>query len=285
VAQAVRRADVRRVTSEPELPEYAPTLAALHRACEHALRGIVAAVPVEPGARVLDVACGDGVYSTWFAELVGPTGRVTGVDLDPAYLELAHTRTLATAHAERVSFRAGDVSKLPFETGSFDVVWCAHSLYSLDDPLAALTEMRRVAAPGGRVAVLENDTLHYLLMPWPPELELAVQQAQLAALIDQSDRPRKYYVGRMLNALFRRVGLGGVRLRTFTIDHQAPLDVNEREFLLGYLRELRARVRPYLKPGVRAAFDAVLDPRSAGFLLDRPEFFTAHLEILALGTS
>jgi ubiquinone/menaquinone biosynthesis C-methylase UbiE len=265
------------------LPDYAPTLAALHRACESELRAIVASVPVETGARVLDVACGDGAYSAWFAELVGPTGHVTGVDVDPAYLELARSRVARGPHAENVRFCAGDIARLPFESGSFDVVWCAHSLYSLEHPPTALEEMRRVAAPGGRVAVLENDSLHYLLMPWPPELELAVQQALLRALIDESDHPRKFYVGRMLNALLRRAGLLDVRIRTFTIDHQAPLDPNERQYLLGYLAELRARVRSYLEPDDRIAFEAALDPGSSRFLLDRPEFFTAHLEILAQG--
>ena len=269
--------------AEPELPEYAPTLAALHRACAGALRTIVGAVPVEAGARVLDVACGDGVYCEWFAELVGPTGRVIGVDVDPGYLSLAQSRAASGPHADSVRFCAGDVERLPFETGSFDVVWCSHSLYSLADPRAALLEMRRVAAAGGRVAVLENDTLHYLLMPWPPELELAVQQAQLQALIDHSKEPRKFYVGRILNALLRGAGLNDVRTRTFTIDHQAPLDPNERKYLLGYLAELRSRVRPYLAPDALEAFEAVLDPSSSRFLLDRPEFFTAHLEILAQG--
>jgi len=265
------------------LPNYAPTLAALNRACEGALRNIVASVPVVAGARVLDVACGEGVYAAWFAERVGRQGHVTGVDVDPAYLKLAEKRALHGAYADRVEFCAGDIARLPFETGSYDVVWCAHSLYSLEEPAAAIAEMRRVTAPGGRVAVLENDTLHYLLMPWPPELELAVQQAQLQALVDQSEQPKKFYVGRMLNGLMRRAGLGDVALRTFTIDHQAPLDENERQFLLGYLDELRSRVLPYLDRNARLAFEAVLDPQSDRFLLERPDFFTAHLEILAQG--
>ncbi len=85
---------------------------------------------------------------------------------------------------------------MPFAPASFDVVWCAQSLFSLPEPLAAVTRMAELAKPGGLVAVLEDDTLHQVLLPWPIDVELAVRTAEWAALVDQSAHPRKFYVGR-----------------------------------------------------------------------------------------
>ena len=72
-----------------KLPGYAPTLLAYHRAFERELRELIAGLPLRPGDRVLDLACGDGVYAHWLAERLGEGGRVLAVDLSPAFLELA----------------------------------------------------------------------------------------------------------------------------------------------------------------------------------------------------
>jgi ubiquinone/menaquinone biosynthesis C-methylase UbiE len=102
------------------------------------------------------MACGDGVYSAWLAERVGDNGRVVGVDIAPAYLELAREHVKSHPRSKVISFQIGDIAGLPFADNEFDLAWCAHSLYSLPDPLAALRELRRVVRPGGAVAILET---------------------------------------------------------------------------------------------------------------------------------
>jgi hypothetical protein len=56
------------------IPGYAPALAAYHRAFAEELQSMIAELPIGAGDRVLDVACGDGSYSGWLAEHVGPSG-------------------------------------------------------------------------------------------------------------------------------------------------------------------------------------------------------------------
>jgi len=269
--------------SSDELPAYAPMLAAYHRACAVELQAIIADLPLPSGARVLDMACGDGVYSVWLAEQLGNNGTVVGVDIAPAYLAVAQEYARLSPVAEQISFQVGSVERLPFADDEFDLVWCAHSLYSLPDPVAALQEMRRVARPGGIVAILENDTLHHMLLPWPAELELAVRQAQLAALEAQTQQTGKFYIGRNLCSTFELAGLQECAVTTYTIDRRAPLSADERTFLQGYLHDLGERARPYLEPAAREAFDMLLDPQSRLYLLDRPDFFLSHLEIVARG--
>jgi len=267
-----------------QLPAYAPMLAAYHRAAERELRSIVADLPLREGMRVLDVACGDGDFSRWLAERVGATGRVVGTDLSEAYLERARARAAAGSHSDRIEFRHGDIARLPFAENEFDLVWCAHSLFSLPDPLAALHEMRRVAKPGAYVAVLENDTLHQMLLPWPVELELALRRAQLAALEQQTGASGKFYIGRNLCSAFETAGLENCRVISYTIDRRAPLGDDERTFLEHYLADVFERAEPYLDQAATRAADLLLCPESELYLLNRPGFFMSHIEILAIGS-
>jgi ubiquinone/menaquinone biosynthesis C-methylase UbiE len=131
-----------------KLPGYAPTLLAYHRAFERELRDLIAGLPLRPDARVLDLACGDGVYAHWLAERLGEGGRVLAVDLSPAFLELARREIPTGALTDRVTFAMADLRHLPIPEESFDLVWCAQSLYSLPDPVHALRRMERAARPG-----------------------------------------------------------------------------------------------------------------------------------------
>ena len=67
-------------------------LDAFHRAFAGELRGMVDTLPIEAGQSVLDMACGDGVYTPWLAERVGVRGRVAAVDVLAEYLERARKK-------------------------------------------------------------------------------------------------------------------------------------------------------------------------------------------------
>src|SRR5438105_1376606 len=104
-----------------------------------------------PGARVLDVGCGPGSITCDFAVLAAP-GEVLGLDRSEDVL--AQARALAEDRGlDNVSFTVGNVYDLDLEDESFDVVHAHQVLQHLTDPVAAVREMRRVAKPGGIVAV------------------------------------------------------------------------------------------------------------------------------------
>jgi SAM-dependent methyltransferase len=102
---------------------------------------------IGPGHRVLDVACGTGVLAREAASRVGPTGHVTGLDLNADMLAVA--RRLCPG----IDWRQGDAAKLPFEDNAFDAVVSQFALMFFPDRVAALREMWRVLAPRGRLAV------------------------------------------------------------------------------------------------------------------------------------
>lgn len=265
------------------VPDYAPLLDAYHHAFADELRSMVDALPIREGDLVLEVACGDAVYARWLAARVGEAGGVVATDLLPAYLERARAGALRGPCGRRVALAAAALERMPFAEGTFDLAWCAQSLYSLPDPVEAVRAMARLVRPGGVVAVLENDTLHHVLLPWPVELELAVRAAELAGFADESDEPRKFYVGRRLGQVFEAAGLEKVDRRTWATNRRAPLSTAEHAFLTAYLRDLSDRAGPRLAPRDRAALDRLLDEGSPEALLRWPDLTLTCIDHVVWG--
>jgi ubiquinone/menaquinone biosynthesis C-methylase UbiE len=122
---------------------------------------IVVAAQLAAEMRVLDVACGSGEPSISMAVRLkgmgGPTGgvagRVTGMDMAGAPLEVARERARVRG-LDNVEFVQGDVHALDFADGSFDRVTCRLGVMFFANLAKALAEMHRVLRPGGRVALL-----------------------------------------------------------------------------------------------------------------------------------
>jgi ubiquinone/menaquinone biosynthesis C-methylase UbiE len=266
-----------------DLPEYAPMLAAYHRAHAAELRAIIGDLPVRSGDHVLDMPCGDGAYTVLLAEKVGSCGSVVGVDLSESYLAMARAHADQSAVAALSCFQAGDIAALPFADNTFDLIWCAQSMHSLPDPLGALRELRRVVRPGGTVSVFENDTLHQILLPWPAELELAVRQAQLRWLGARAPTAAKFFIGRDLRSTFTAAGLKNSIVTPYTSVRHAPLSADERSYLAWYFAYLGIQAQPYIQPDTGAWFERLLDPTSADYLLDQPDFYVMYVDIVARG--
>lgn len=104
------------------------------------------------GQNVLDVATGGGLAAFMSARQVGPEGRVTGIDLSDAMIELARNRA-AKGAVENVDFLQMDAEELGFASQSFDTLLCALGLMLFPQPDKALSEMHRVLRQGGTLAL------------------------------------------------------------------------------------------------------------------------------------
>jgi 2-polyprenyl-3-methyl-5-hydroxy-6-metoxy-1,4-benzoquinol methylase len=98
-----------------------------------------------PGARVLDVGCGDGRLAL---ELERAGARVAGADPSRIAIERARA-ALPGAPFEQI----GASGRLPFNDSAFDAVTCVHVLQHVDETQQLMSEMRRVLRPGGTLAV------------------------------------------------------------------------------------------------------------------------------------
>jgi SAM-dependent methyltransferase len=116
---------------------------------------VLDAAQIQPGQRVLDVACGTGVLSRAAAERVGANGSVVGVDVNEGMLAVAARK------APQIEWRQDKAESLPFDDNSFDAVVSQFGLMYFEDRHAALREMMRVLRSGGRLAVAVWDVLEH----------------------------------------------------------------------------------------------------------------------------
>ncbi len=271
------------VPSTENLPSYEPMMAAYHSAFAAELRAMIDWLPIREGDRVLEIACGDGAYTPWLAARVGPKGAVTAVDISPAYLRVARAASIRSNVAARIGHVAAPIESLPLPHDTFDLVWCAQSLYSLPDQAEAIRTMAAHARPGGTVAVFDNDTLHQLLLPWPVDIELAVRRAEFEAFSEEGKDPNTYYVSRNLIGLFHTAGLTTIQSRSFATTRQAPLGVSERAFLTAYFDNLSDRVKDRLDPKTRDQWIELIDPKSNRNMIDRADFSLTCLDHVVIG--
>jgi 2-polyprenyl-3-methyl-5-hydroxy-6-metoxy-1,4-benzoquinol methylase len=116
---------------------------------EERIRRLVAAARLKGDERVLDVACGPGYIAEAFARAAR---EAIGVDLTAAMLAIAEERTKERG-ISNISFRMGDVQKLPFGGEEFDVVVSRLALHHMQNPGQVVREMARVCKAGGTVLV------------------------------------------------------------------------------------------------------------------------------------
>lgn len=114
---------------------------------------VAEAADIQPGHKVLDVACGTGALARAAASRVGSGGQVTGLDLNPGMLAVAGEL------APEIEWTQGDAGGLPFNDDVFDVVASNFGLMFFPNRQAAIGEMLRVLKPGGRLVVAVWDTL------------------------------------------------------------------------------------------------------------------------------
>lgn len=113
---------------------------------------LIRAGGVGPGKRVLDAACGTGIVARKAAGIVAPGGRITALDANEGMLRVA--RICADKEGTpAIGWYPGDICCMPFASSEFDTVLCQQGLQFFPDRAAALQEMKRVLAPGGRLAL------------------------------------------------------------------------------------------------------------------------------------
>lgn len=237
---------------------------------EPVLRAAIAALPLAPGSRGLDMGCGTGRQAVWLAEATQPDGEVVGLDISTQLLAYAAHKVKDSPHAGRISFREGDMIGLTFGDNTFDWVWSADCAgYPAGDLLPVLREIARVLRPGGTVALLGWSSQQ--LLPGHSQLEARLNATSSAyAPFLAGKAPESHF----LRALhwFPEAGFVGGVCRTFVGQVQAPLTPDMRTALTSLFAMLWDQALPQAAAADRAEFWRLCSPQSSDFILDVPEY-------------
>lgn len=160
-------ADYTLVVSEAEIARY-------RLMAQHALAGEqsqLALAGVTEGAVVVDVGCGPAAMSVELARMVGPTGRVVGVERDESALAAAR-QVLAESGAGNVELRQGTVTETGVDAGSADVVMMRHVLaHNGGDEQRIVDHLAALARPGGSVYLVDVDLTGMRMLDGDPALD------------------------------------------------------------------------------------------------------------------
>lgn len=117
-------------------------------------QAVLDALQLQPAEQVLDIGTGLGFVTLDMADMVGPSGSITGIDSSEPMLEFARKRC---ADKPWINFQTGDATNLPIADSSFDVAVSVQVYEYIAELTQALSEMHRVLRPGGRGVIVASD--------------------------------------------------------------------------------------------------------------------------------
>jgi ubiquinone/menaquinone biosynthesis C-methylase UbiE len=134
--------------------EGAPWLIRDSREREERCSLLLANLGLKPGMTVCDMGCGNGFYSLPIARLVGPTGRVLAVDIQPEMLKMLEERE-AAENLTNIDTILGLLHDPKLPEGTVDLILLVDVYHEFSHPEQMLTAMRRALKPDGRIALVE----------------------------------------------------------------------------------------------------------------------------------
>ena len=143
-----------------------------HRLWSQAAHALWTGAKVGPGQAVLDLGCGPGFASLDLAQIVGPTGRVVGIDESEPYIAFANDQA-RHRHLKQATFAVADAAQLHtldgLEPDTFDLAYIRWVLCFVPDPAAVVASVARHLKPGGRLCI--QDYFRYETMCVAPRSE------------------------------------------------------------------------------------------------------------------
>lgn len=255
-------------------------------------RQIVEWLQVAPGSRVLDAGCGGGSMTRLLARAAGSGGEVFGLDANPQLIEWNRSQVKDTTDvAQQIQFQEGDVLHLPFEDGTFDLVWCSRVIHGLSDQLAGVRELARVVRPGGQV-VLREGRLPLQFLPFDvglgdPGLEGRLEVAHTQMFANwRSSLPNGVAYPYGWSHMLREVGLNSVMPKSFLYEFASPLEASQKDYLEAWLSGYFHRPEHEQRLSARdiSTLEQLLDPASPHYAFARNDLHGIVVESIYVGS-
>jgi len=265
--ETTANAEMRRYWNEVAGPRWVERQAMQEARNVEMLAMLLQAAAPAPGERVLDIGFGTGVTTVPFAEAVGPTGHLTGVDISRPMLE-ATQRRIAEHGLANVELLLADAQVHPFPPAGFDLVTSRLGVMFFADPTAAFRNLLAALKPGGRLAmavwapVAENTH-------WKIPFEIAVRHlGEPAPQPPNAPGPHAFGDRGYLRGILEAAGYTAVSIepRDFHVRGDSPAAMAEHVGLFGAVQRLmdEKRADPATRQAIigetEAAFAAYVTP-------------------------
>lgn len=180
------------------------------------------AAQLVPNADVLEVAPGPGYFSIELAK--AGAFRITGLDISRTFVEIA--KKYAREQSVTVNFRQGNASAMPFESESFDFVFCRAAFKNFSQPLEAINEMHRVLRPNGRALIvdLRKDVSMDDINAYFKENSRGWFDAMMTRLVFRTFLIKRAYTRQNFLEMAKRSRFGACRVETGPIGFQVHFE-------------------------------------------------------------
>jgi len=238
---------------------------------EPLLRKIIQSLGLPTGSHGLDAGCGIGLQTLPLLEAVGTAGQITGLDILPGLLEYGKKMVEKAGLLDRITFREGDVSHLPFADNSFDWVWSADCIgYPAGELAPIMNELIRVVKTGGSIILLGWSSQQ--LLPGYPLFEARLNGTCSGYLPFLKDKEPGSNFMRALDS-FRTAGLEDIKVQTFVGEVQSPLTNEKRTALSSLLDMLWGTPQQETSQDDWNNYQQLCTPTSEDFILDIPDYY------------
>ncbi|HEX7032563.1 MAG TPA: class I SAM-dependent methyltransferase [Nitrososphaera sp.] len=176
---------------------------------------------IRQGSRVLDVATGIGEPALTAARKVGPSGKVTAIDISPAMLAIARERAEQSGLSDIIEFQEADAESLELPPSSFDAIICRFGLMFMPDLVGALKTMRGSLAPSGRIAAAvwsSMDRAPSFLIPF----EIVSKETGTTPPTPGSPSVFSLADTSLLRKRFEQAGFNDIKIESSKIDFSLP---------------------------------------------------------------
>lgn len=239
---------------------------------EPLLREMIKALELSRGSRGLDAGCGIGQPALLLVEAVGPGGHVTGLDRSSEFLSLAEDLAKKSSLPNQITFRQGDVHRLPFDNKEFDWALSVDCVGypAVGHPPTLVRELARVVKPGGQLAILIWTSQKLLTGYSLLEARLNVTSAAMTQHLRTKD-PESNFMGAL--GWFRNAGLKDIKARTFAGDVSSPLSDDIRTALISFFQMLWGEPLPGISEEDWKEYERLCLPESTDFILNSPDYY------------
>ena len=165
---------------------------------------------IQNGHNILDVGCGPGIDTIHLAKFVGPTGQVTGIDIDHDMVDLANKIAVENKVANWVVHKRFDAEYIPYNNDFFDSCRCERLLQHLLHPESTISEMVRVTKPNGWIVVADTD--HSTMSIDAPDIDIEWKLRRFHTEIFKNG-----YAGRQLFRLVKQQNLADIEIEIFPL--------------------------------------------------------------------